>query len=479
VSQPWNQLPFEGAIEYFRDKRNVDTDSWRDIQGTEYDAAFAVAGAKGALLQDMREAVDKAISQGTTLQEFRKDFNRIVQTRGWDYAGDRDWRTYAIYDTNLRSAYAAGRWEQIQEGKASRPYLQWRHGGSRDPRPLHLALDKQVFRVDDPFWQTMGNPPIGFGCRCQVFALKQRDVDRLGLSVIDGPEMGAVFKYSIVQPDPGWGGGHRRSTPETRAARLKQITDRLHPSIAASVTAEVKEFMRSQPPVKATAEDFDQTKEWPAEYDRLLERPNLNDSEKSKLSDGKWVLSEIVENLIATPNDADWLRGLIDGTRVGLLDRGGLLQSVALVVDAQNRMEIAYITIAPWNLAKSAGDPRQVENAGKALIAQIAQESIDRGYDGRIRLTALNPKPYERLGFVEIDNGEIRYMELPPKAAKALIESAKTINFDEGNESDDGLLILSPRPRPADYDPLAPTKQALSLQDLRLKREADKAPKPA
>jgi hypothetical protein len=34
---PWQQLPFEGAIEYFRDKRNIDTDSWRDVQETEYE----------------------------------------------------------------------------------------------------------------------------------------------------------------------------------------------------------------------------------------------------------------------------------------------------------------------------------------------------------------------------------------------------------------------------------------------------------
>lgn len=163
-SYPWQQLPFSEAIDYFATKQNIDTDSWRDLQGLDYDVAFAVAGAKGDLLQDMRTAVQKAIEQGTTLQEFRKDFDRIVQARGWSYEGDRDWRTNIIYSTNLRTAYAGGRWEQIQQTKAKRPYLQWRHGGSRDPRPLHLALDRKVFSLDDPFWQTMGNPPIGHNC---------------------------------------------------------------------------------------------------------------------------------------------------------------------------------------------------------------------------------------------------------------------------------------------------------------------------
>lgn len=241
-SYPWQQLPFTEAIDYFATKQNIDTDSWRDLQGLDYDVAFAVAGAKGDLLMDMRTAVGKAIVEGTTLQEFRKDFDRIVQSRGWSYSGDRDWRTNTIYTTNLRTAYAGGRWEQIQQNKAKRPYLQWRHGGSRDPRPLHIALDRKVFSLDDPFWQSMGNPPIGHGCRCSVFALNDRDLERLKLKLEKAPVLGSDYGGIPVEPDPGWGGGHERSTPEQRAARLKTITDRLHPTIAAMVKDEVEKI---------------------------------------------------------------------------------------------------------------------------------------------------------------------------------------------------------------------------------------------
>ncbi len=102
---------------------------------------FAVAGAKGALLNDLREAVDRAIAEGITLEVFRKTFDQVVATRGWSYQGDRDWRSNIIYSTNLRTAYGAGRFEQLQAVKSRRPYWQWRHGGSRHPRPLHLAMD--------------------------------------------------------------------------------------------------------------------------------------------------------------------------------------------------------------------------------------------------------------------------------------------------------------------------------------------------
>ncbi len=400
---PWQQLPFEGAIDYFRDKRNVDTDSWRDVQGTEYDAAFAVAGAKGALLQDMREAVDKAIAQGTTLQEFRKDFNRIVQTRGWDYAGDRDWRTYAIYDTNLRTAYAAGRWEQIQEGKASRPYLQWRHGGSRDPRPLHLALDKQVFRVDDPFWATMGSPPVGFSCRCAVFALKQRDVDRLGLSVTDGPEIGSVFKDSIVQPDPGWGGGHGRSTPETRRNLLVNITKRLHPTLAMQVEQEARfaslRMSKEFGPVEA------------AQLQVIRDRAASIEGEVDDLSRADGLYGVIQQIGDARP---ELFRGMVDGL--------GDLQATAIVTKATNNPDalvINHIASAPWNLRGMPPTGQQVARAGTRLIAEVARESVELGYEGRVRLS---PSPevidyYLGLGFV-MDGDR---MVLEPSAAKELM----------------------------------------------------------
>jgi hypothetical protein len=42
--------------------------------------------------------VDKAITGGTTLEDFRKDFDRIVAKHGWDYNGGRNWRSKVIYE---------------------------------------------------------------------------------------------------------------------------------------------------------------------------------------------------------------------------------------------------------------------------------------------------------------------------------------------------------------------------------------------
>lgn len=63
-----------------------------------------------------------------------------------------------------------------------RPYGQYRHGGSKEPRPLHLEKDNWVVRLDDP-WRNVWTPQNGWNCTCKKFALSERDVQRLKLKV--------------------------------------------------------------------------------------------------------------------------------------------------------------------------------------------------------------------------------------------------------------------------------------------------------
>lgn len=130
-----------------------------------------MAGAyKADLLSDLRGAVDKAITKGTTLREFQKDFDGIVARNGWSHNGSRNWRSELIYSTNIRTAYAAGRWEQLTDPEQMQvmPYLTYKHGDSKVPRPQHLAWDGLTLPADDPFWKTH-YPPNGWGCKCRVF----------------------------------------------------------------------------------------------------------------------------------------------------------------------------------------------------------------------------------------------------------------------------------------------------------------------
>jgi Phage Mu protein F like protein len=223
-----NQLPFSEAIEYFSEKIGIDTDSWTEGQGLVQQVAFTVAGAKGSLLQEIRESVDAAINDGTSIADFAKQFDRIADSYvdNWQLKGDRAWRGQLIYDQNLRQAYGAGRYRQMTEPETvkRRPYWQWRHGDSRVPRPTHLEMDGKVFPADS----LSCHVPAGFGCRCQIFSLSQRDVDREGLAVED-------VKF---EADPGF---NYKPGKQPRSELLK----RLDPDIRRLVLGESEsEFAR-------------------------------------------------------------------------------------------------------------------------------------------------------------------------------------------------------------------------------------------
>lgn len=163
----------------------IGTAAWDDLWQSQHDRAFVVAGALRAdLLADLAGAVDKAIAEGTTLDEFRRDFRRIVAERGWHgWTGEGSakgeaWRTRVIYQTNLRTSYAAGRHAQLTAG--SYRFWVYRHGGSREPRPMHLSWDGVALPPDHPFW-VQHYPPNGWGCSCRVFgARSEAGIRRVG-----------------------------------------------------------------------------------------------------------------------------------------------------------------------------------------------------------------------------------------------------------------------------------------------------------
>lgn len=160
----WGNLPFKIAIAFFRQKLNVPTEQWEDMIGEMHDTGFMVAGAMETdMLDDFKEAIDSAISDGTSLAQFRKSFDDIVDRYGWTYKGSRGWRTGVIYNTNVRTAYAAGRYRQMDENRKRRPYWEYRHGGSRNPRKEHKAWHGLILPADDPWWKTH-YPPNGWGC---------------------------------------------------------------------------------------------------------------------------------------------------------------------------------------------------------------------------------------------------------------------------------------------------------------------------
>jgi SPP1 gp7 family putative phage head morphogenesis protein len=241
-------VPFDEAINYLGGKINQDTDKWDDLATPqEHDAAFVVAGMKGALLQDIRAEVEKAIRDGKSREDFKKDFKDIVDRRGWSSKQGNDWRASIVYQTNLRQAYGDGRCRQMSDPDVvgARPYRMWIHGDSRVPRPEHRAMNGKVFRHDHPIAQT--RLPSGFGCKCTWVSLSERDMKRRGLSVESGITWGSEIETAkgrkVLQIDRGFGAACKfeseREKEERKAGARKQILGRMPPDIQRDAKREI------------------------------------------------------------------------------------------------------------------------------------------------------------------------------------------------------------------------------------------------
>src|SRR3546814_5169051 len=135
-------LPFDEAIDFWRQKVRIPTRRWDDLREGAHARGFMVAGAmRDDILIDFQAAITKAIEEGTSLEEFRKDFDQIVERYGWSYNGSRGWRTRVIYQTNLNTAYQAGRYAQMthRDLLAYRPLCRYRNGDRRTQRQQHEA----------------------------------------------------------------------------------------------------------------------------------------------------------------------------------------------------------------------------------------------------------------------------------------------------------------------------------------------------
>jgi SPP1 gp7 family putative phage head morphogenesis protein len=178
-------VPFDEAIRFFRDKLNIGTDGWRDLSAEAYTTSFAVAGVRNMeALQAIRTAIDGAITNGTTLDDFRRELRDIMARTGLELRGKFGWRSRVIFETNLRTAYAAGKWAQIERLKTARPYVRYVAVLDNRTRPQHRAWHGTVLPVDHPFWDTHF-PPNGWGCRCTAQSLSQRDLARFGFTITD------------------------------------------------------------------------------------------------------------------------------------------------------------------------------------------------------------------------------------------------------------------------------------------------------
>lgn len=156
---------------------------WRDVWQEEHLNAFVVAKAmKADLLADMHAGIMSGIQDGWTKERFVKELTPILQAKGWwgkkrqvdPETGEERLvtlgtprRLRVVYDTNIRMAHSAGRWERFMRSASTRPYLRYHHTPQNDPREEHQAWHGITLPATHTFWRTH-YCPNGWGCKCFI-----------------------------------------------------------------------------------------------------------------------------------------------------------------------------------------------------------------------------------------------------------------------------------------------------------------------
>jgi uncharacterized protein with gpF-like domain len=205
----------------------VPTFSWTDLWQQQHSAAFTVAQSSGYdVLNDIDAALQEALANGETFDQFTQNLVPLLQDKGW-WGTDPDTgaqlgslrRLQLIYDMNMRTSYAAGKWASFQRNAESQPYLMYVHGASVHPRPQHLAWDGTTLPIDDPWWQTH-YAPNGWNCSCTVVSLSNRQYDQLG----------SAGRISTVAPKTIW---NNWTNPQTGVTT--QVPDGIDPGFGYNV----------------------------------------------------------------------------------------------------------------------------------------------------------------------------------------------------------------------------------------------------
>ncbi|MGN0014015.1 MAG: phage minor head protein [Candidatus Gastranaerophilaceae bacterium] len=226
-------------VKYFESKGLKPSFDWHEVYEDAHAKAFTVAKmTQTDLLKDTHDMLTTAIKEGWSEGKFQKNATELFQRKGWvgkqevvnPKTGEQQTvelgtprRIKQIFQCNMHSAYAVGRYKSQMEKSDVAPYFQYSAILDGKTRPEHKAMHGKVFRYDDPIWNTM-YPPNGWHCRCTVKQLTKSDVRRKGLTVessenhlrevteiVGGEEKpNTVYTFSKngniyeLKPDAGW-----------------------------------------------------------------------------------------------------------------------------------------------------------------------------------------------------------------------------------------------------------------------------------
>lgn len=355
------------ALAYFRDRDLRVGFDYQDVWGREHAHAFTVAKAmKLDILDDVRSGLDEALAEGKTFRDFSRGLKPKLQEKGWwgikneidPNTGERrrvqlgsPRRLKTIYQSNLRSARAAGQWQRIQRTKETMPFLLYELGPSENHREQHVAWAGTLLPVDHPWWESHMTPN-GYGCKCRVRQVSEVEAERLEREGIQNP-----LSEIETDPDTGLPTGRRRRTTmpvrrEAPPARTVSFTNRR--------TGEITQVDQGLHPAWASNPGQDRVR---ILRDRMTSKVDTVDQRLAQAT---------TEDVMGSPILDEWVRRPDGELPAGILDR-----QAQAVLGAETQV----VRLAPGRLPDSASaaveDLRQLPGVISQGILIGRSEGLD------------------------------------------------------------------------------------------------------
>ncbi len=168
-------IPFLEAIEFAVSRKIVLPDEFYKLDlNTRQMAATVSFLSSIEQVETVIKSVNKVLIDGGTFNDFKKlvEENEIILSEPY---------LKNVFRTNIQTAYGHGRWQQQQRNKANRPYLMYVAINDSRVRPSHLALNRIIRHIDDPFWLKY-YAPWDYMCRCTIVALTEAQALKYGIT---------------------------------------------------------------------------------------------------------------------------------------------------------------------------------------------------------------------------------------------------------------------------------------------------------
>ncbi len=188
---------YKEAVEWHRQRVPMTDEEFAHIEQAAHERAFKIAGvAQADIVREVWEAIDDAIAEGSTLEEFQKAIRHSLAAA---WGEERPWRVENIFRTNVQHAYSRGRWEQQTDPAVRdlRPF--WWFLAILDTRttPTCRSSNDTILPADHPWWRTH-NPPLHFQCRSTIATLTEEQARARGVTA--APSSEAVPEGFGAQP---------------------------------------------------------------------------------------------------------------------------------------------------------------------------------------------------------------------------------------------------------------------------------------